>query len=111
MNKSDHLLSILADHEGQLFVHADAKGLDLLIKSLQRLRNKLAEGKCDHDHLMTKAWAGDGELTESPGCEKEGDIVHHMKLYGWTDEWARKHGFIEDAPNQGVHDSLASSAS
>jgi len=100
MNKSDHVLAVFADNDGQVFVHADAKGLDVFIKSLQRLRKKIDEDKCDHDHLMTEAWAGDGELTEAPGCEKEGHAVHHIKLYGWTDEWAKKHGFIEETPNQ-----------
>jgi hypothetical protein len=44
---------------------------------------------------MTEAWAGDGELTDAKGCEKEGQLVQHLKIYGWTDEWAKKHGFLK----------------
>ena len=96
MKHNDHVLYLAADGGNQLFLHADAKGLDLLIASLQGLKQKVAAGKCDHDHLMTEAWAGDGELTEDEGCEKEGRIIHHLKVYAWTDEWSRKHGFIKD---------------
>jgi len=94
MAKLDHTLAFVTDHKGQLFVHADARGLSVLIASLERLKKKAEAGECDHDHLFTDAWAG-GELSEKVGCEKEGDLIHHVKLYGWTEEWARKHGFIE----------------
>jgi len=42
---------------------------------------------------MTAAWAG-SELSEKKGSES-GELVHHVKLYGWTQEWAKKHGFTE----------------
>ena len=45
-----------------MFIHADAAGLDLLIKSLSHIRKKIDENDCEHDHLMTEAWGGD-ELT------------------------------------------------
>jgi len=40
---------------------------------------------------MTESWGGDG-LTEPVPIEKDGHIVHHVKIYGWTEEWAKKHG-------------------
>lgn len=92
MAKPDHTLAFVTDHKGQLFVHADAKGLAYLIGSLERLKKKVEAGECDHGHMHSDAWAGD-ELSESKGCETDGDIIHHVKLYGWTDEWAKKHGF------------------
>jgi hypothetical protein len=90
MKNQDHLLCFVADDEGQLFIHADAAGLDLLIGSLTHIRKRIDEEKCDHDHLMTESWGGQG-LTEAPACGKDGRILHHVKIYGWTEEWARKH--------------------
>ena len=95
MKYPDHVLSLFSDTEGQAFLHADDKGLEILISALERLRRKIKEGVCDHDHLMTEAWAGDGELTDAKGCEKEGQLVQHLKIYGWTDEWAKKHKFLK----------------
>ncbi len=59
MKKDDeHLLCFVTDDGGQLFIHADATGLDLLIKSLSNIRKKIDENDCDHDHLMTESWGG-----------------------------------------------------
>ena len=44
-------------------IHADAGGLDHLIRSLAHIRSRLDENVCDHDHLMTDAW-GTHELSE-----------------------------------------------
>jgi predicted transcriptional regulator len=92
MNRENHILTLVADDSSQLHLHADAAGLDLLIRNLERLRSKIAQGECDHDHMMTESW-GDGALTESMGCEEEGQVINHLKIYGWTDEWAKNHGF------------------
>lgn len=86
-----HFLSFSTDADGnQVFVHADAAGLDFLIRSLTRLRQRLDEDICDHDHLFTNEWSGNGDLrTRVVG---EGDrLVHHVKLYAWTSEWVAKH--------------------
>jgi hypothetical protein len=93
MEEHQHILSLITDNENQLFLHADAAGLDLLIQQLQHLRNSIERGESDHDHMMTASW-GSWELTESMGCEKEGQIIHHLKMYGWTDKWAKEHGFV-----------------
>ena len=95
MPKPKYTLSLISDGKGGLAVHADSEGLAILIAQLERLKQKVDVGLCDHDHLHTDAWAGD-ELSETTGCEKEGDVVHHVKIYGWTEEWARKHGFKND---------------
>lgn len=91
MENQDHVLCFVADGEGQLFIHADAAGLDLLLRSLGHLRKRIDENDCDHDHLMTKSW-GSHELTEVPPRGQEGQIIHHVKVYGWTEEWTRRHG-------------------
>jgi len=107
MAKPEYTLTFVADGKGQLKVHADAKGLAVLISSLERLKKKVEAGECDHDHLFTDAWAG-GELSESLGCENDGELVHHVKLYGWTEEWAKKHGFaVEKADPVGTDNSGA----
>ena len=107
MAKPDYTLTFVADGKGQLMVHADARGLAVLISSLERLKKKVEAGECDHDHLFTDAWAG-GELSESLGCEKDGALVHHVKLYGWTEEWAKKHGFtVERADPAGTDNDRA----
>lgn len=90
MPKPSHILSFATDNEGQLFVHADASGLDYLIHSLTRIRRKLANGVCDHDHLRTDCWAG-SELTEQ-APEEGAQTIHHVKVYGRTPEWVQKHG-------------------
>ncbi len=81
----------VAHKDGQIFVHADLKGLAVLIRSLQSIQKKVEAGICEHDHLMTDAWAGN-ELSEKQGIEK-GELIHHVKFFGWTEKWAKKHGF------------------
>jgi hypothetical protein len=91
MSKPDYVLSFATDKDGdQLFVHADAKGLDYLIRSLTRIRQKIDQDVCDHDHLMMDDWGGAGlsERSMPDGVH----MIHHVKIFGWTQEWARKHG-------------------
>jgi hypothetical protein len=52
----------------------DDDGLHTLIDKLQRL-----QGKCDHTHLMTPAWAGN-ELTEEKQGGAEYELVNHVRL-------------------------------
>lgn len=94
---ADRLLSFVTDDNGdRVFIHVDKNGLDLLIKELTWLRKKLEAGACDHTHLMSPDWAGD-ELTTSKlkDHEDEVNIVHEVKIYGWNDEWKKKHGLAE----------------
>ena len=95
MPKPNHILSFTTDKEGnQVFIHADAAGLDYLIRSLSRIRKNIDADVCDHDHLMTDAWGG-RELTER-GLDEGARTVHHVKIYGWTPEWIQKHGFLAE---------------
>lgn len=90
MKEVDHVLSFAADGQGQLAVHADAKGLEVLISRLSRMRSAILEGNCTHEHLLSEYW-GAGDLSERV-MKDDGDLVHHVKIYGWTDDWARKLG-------------------
>jgi len=90
MTEIDYVLSIASDGQGQLTVHADAKGLDLLIRRLSRMRDAVLEGNCPHEHLFSESW-GAGDLSERV-LEGDGDLIHHLKIQGWTPEWVEKHG-------------------
>jgi hypothetical protein len=48
---------------------------------------------CPHTHLFSPEAAGN-ESTETKlvGQEYENIIVCHVKLYGWNEEWAVRHG-------------------
>lgn len=87
------LLSFVSNKEGnRVIVHADKAGLDLLIAELTWLRKKLEEDKCDHTHLRSEDWVGD-ELTTTKlkNQEEEVHTVHEVKIYGWNQEWKKKH--------------------
>lgn len=92
MNPPAHTLSVIADHAGTVSIHADAEGLSILIAALERLKRDVDSGRCEHDHLLSNAWAGH-ELSETLGCERGGELIHHVKIYGWTQEWAQRNGF------------------
>lgn len=97
-----HILNFGTDKDGsQVFMHADLAGLDHLIRSLTHIREKVSAGICEHDHMMTDAWGGN-ELSEK-GLDAGTHTVHHVKIYGWTPEWAQKHGFRAEpgAPAKG----------
>ena len=90
MLKPDYLLSFATDIDGeQVFIHADRGGIDHLINSLTRIRRKLDDNICDHDHLMTQAWGGN-ELSD-PILEGDQRGIQHVKIYGWTPEWIQNH--------------------
>ena len=78
-------------------MHADVAGLDLLIHSLMKLREFAAEGECEHTHFFADPDLG-GELTTSKlqNQSQESTNVMHLKMYGWTDEWAKRHRLLAD---------------
>jgi len=94
------MLSIVAEPAGDVvYLHADLAGLEALEHAISSLRQRVANGECEDSHLFSQAWGG-GDLMEtmlsqeqSSGCTQ----VHHLKFYGWTDEWAHKHGLSKDA--------------
>jgi hypothetical protein len=93
-DSSDYVLSFVTDESGQfLSIHADLRGIDLLIDELQSLRGQLLENDCPHTHLVADECGGD-ELTSTKLKDQPGEakIVSHVKIYGWNEEWARRHG-------------------
>lgn len=92
MPHPEHILNLTSDPEGVVYLHADQKGLEFLIQRLQKLKDHLDRGECEHDHFMSDSWGG-YELSEENGLtEKNHSLVHHLKVMAWTDDWATKHG-------------------
>lgn len=89
------MLSVVTEPDGDVvYIHADAAGVAKLEKLVEYLKRGISAGECPHDHFHSESWAGN-DLTETmlsqeqaKGCRQ----VHHVKFYGWTDEWASKHG-------------------
>lgn len=88
------MLSIICGRDGDVvYIHADSDGLAELVKTIQHLKRHLVNNECEHAHLFTSSWGG-GQLDETMlQSEKDSDCkqVHHLKIYGWTTEWATKH--------------------
>ena len=93
MPTTKHLLSFVTDASGAFVsIHADLSGVEYLIEQLQRIRAQLLEDECPHAHLFSPECAGDGlTTTKLPNQPDEDNIVHHVKIYGWNGEWARRH--------------------
>ncbi len=89
-----HLLSFVTDSDGgYLAVHADLAGVTMLIDELEFLREQLAQNDCPHIHLFSTDSVGKELTTTKLGSDKgEDNVVHHVKVYGWNEEWAVKHG-------------------
>ena len=51
MKTPDYVLTFVRGGEGELFMHADSKGLSVLISALERLKAK-AEGMRPSGHLL-----------------------------------------------------------
>lgn len=89
------MLSVVSGPGGDVvYIHADLEGLEALERSISALRRHVAEGRCEHDHFFTEAWGG-SELSATMLEQERTDRcrqVHHLKLYGWTEEWSEKHG-------------------
>ncbi|QQS33259.1 MAG: immunity protein 32 [Acidobacteriota bacterium] len=87
------LAFVVSEEHNVLHVHVDKEGIDILMRSLERLKKDLEKGECEHEHLMSEEWGG-WELSVSDQTNKEkGKPVHQVNIYGWTDEWAEKNGF------------------
>ena len=90
-----HLLSFVTDETGQyLAIHADLRGVNVLIDELQKLKADLELNDCPHTHLFVTSDASARELTSTKLADQEHEvnIVHHVKIYGWNEECARRHG-------------------
>ena len=93
-DRPTHLLSFVTSQSGDyVAVHADLAGVTLLIKELQTLQRQLELNDCPHTHLFTVDWAGNElSATKLASQEDENNVVHHVKIYGWNEEWANRHG-------------------
>ncbi|MCU0608042.1 MAG: Imm32 family immunity protein [Candidatus Edwardsbacteria bacterium] len=58
----------------EIAITFDAEGLDVLLTSLNRLKQKKG-----HDHLMTPSWAGN-ELTETRHGGANSLLINHLRL-------------------------------
>ncbi len=91
---SDHLFSIDTDRQGgQVTLHLDLEGINLLIGELKAIRKQLKKNQCPHSHMMTLELGG-GELSGSrlPQQGTDRHRVQHLKICGWNQEWKQKHG-------------------
>lgn len=102
IRNDDHVLAFAADGHDQLAIHADQKGLTLLIHHLARIRAQVAAGECEHAHLMSDAWGGHGLTVQV--LEQDGSVTHHVKIHGWTAEWAERHGLTKAGRMTVPHD-------
>jgi hypothetical protein len=68
----------------------------MLIDELESLREQLESNDCPHTHLFS--W-GQGGLTTTKLTDQESavNIVDQVKIYGWNQEWAHRHG-LKPAP-------------
>jgi hypothetical protein len=89
--KPDYLLTFEVEPDRDVVeVHADSGGLAKLIKELTWLKQKLDGGECEHSHLMTEDWGGSELSNQIQDESGESSLVHHVKVYGWTQEWKEK---------------------
>jgi hypothetical protein len=95
-NMSDEkrlLAFVVSEEQDQIFLQLDKEGIEILMRSLERIKKHLDKGELEHEHLFSEDWGG-WELSLSDQVDKgKGKPIHHVKIYGWTDEWADKNGF------------------
>lgn len=92
------MLSIVTEASGDVvYIHADSTGIAELEAVVASLKKSLLAGECPHDHLFSQAWGGK-ELSKTmlnqerdAGCKQ----VHHVKLYGLSQEWVLKQGLCQ----------------
>ena len=97
MSKSNHLLSFVSNGQGNMItIHADLAGVELLIAELVGLRDLLKIGECPHTHLHSMEEAG-GHLSVAKLQDQPEEVnhVHHVKMYGWNEQWKSRHGLVE----------------
>lgn len=92
----EHLLSIVTDEDGtQVFMHLDLAGVNYLLTELIQLKEELENNRCPHTHLFTREWGGEElTVTKLSKQDDEKNQVHHLKMYGWNNEWKVKHKLV-----------------
>lgn len=95
MTYKNYLMSFVTDESGQMVsVHLDLNGANRLIEALEGIRDGLIEDDCPHAHLFAnEQFLQDDDLTSTmlSNQPQEQKTVGHVKIYGWNDEWAKKH--------------------
>ncbi len=93
-----HVLSFVTNSEGDyLAVHADLAGINLLIQELEILREQLELNDCPHTHLSSPDAMGEKlTTTKLEGQKDENNVISHVKIYGWNEEWAARHGLKKE---------------
>lgn len=87
-----HLLSFVTNTEGSyLAIHLDLEGARYLRDEIDCIIEKLEEDDCPHTHLFPPPF---GELTTTKLQDQQGEsnTVAEVKIYGWNEEWAKRHG-------------------
>jgi len=98
MESVKHLLSFVTNSEANMLtVHLDRAGISFLIERLTLLRALVDRDECEDCHLFTTNSIG-AELssTKLDGQVNEAIVVQHVKLYAWTQQWAKKHRLLEE---------------
>jgi hypothetical protein len=86
-----HLLSVVSSGP-YVAIHADLAGITMLIDELEGLREQLELNDCPHTHLFALG-VPNGELTATKlPSEEQMRTVSELKIYGWNEDWAVKHG-------------------
>ena len=96
MTESNHtqhqLLSFVTNKSGTMVsIHADLAGVNCLLAELETMRESLLENDCPHTHLFITEDGSELSGTKLTDKPNEDNVVHHVKIYGWNDEWASKH--------------------
>ncbi len=82
---ADHLLTFELEKDGDVLrIHGDAAGLRFLAKVLTKLGDCAANGKPEHEHLMTEEWAGH-ELSSVPK-DPESRLLNQVNIHAWPEE-------------------------
>ena len=102
MDAVQHVLSFVTNENGtKVSIHADLGGISRLIEELEFLRDMLRKNDCPHVHLFAGDALGDSlSTTKLHNHPDEVNVVHHVKIYGWNDEWAVRHQLrLDDSGN------------
>jgi hypothetical protein len=73
-------VELTCDADPEVAIAFDSEGLELLIRRLISLRNRI-----DHLHLMSPAWAGD-DLSEDGRGGPDYSLVHSLRLVRLKDD-------------------------
>lgn len=90
--ESHHVLSFVTNSDGSyVAIHLDLEGARHLREELDYLIEELEKDDCPHTHLFQPPFGIlTGAKLHDQSCES--NVVGEVKIYGWNDEWAKRHG-------------------